>query len=569
MAKKNSKRRSKKTSRVSSKARILSQTNEDLKLVQSLTDADIAIRAKLSFPFFYRFIWRTIWEGAHYGEKFTVCAHALRWCKELQNNRKTSKESARAHLKSSVLYAYIGWLIFKRDKPWEIMYLSYSHDLAAHHVSECKKVIESDKRFFGGLQWTSDAASIISCVWDDRPELHYSVYPSGIASFKRGLHPDGVIADDILRDPTMRKLNTDALMHVNTIFAEQVTMLPKWNAGGFLHVWGTSQDTEDLFAQNRKKALKGNDADGLRWHCTTEQAYKTETVWTKDKLGSKTVFIPLCPELYSYEKLMAIKVDIGPKAFAKEMMCAPVRGEESFFTDAAITAIIQPNKRNLELLHGVIVREFGDKVVYVVGGMDLGKKRHPSHISIGVVDGPRVIQVYSKFMDGWEYTKQVEHCLLVDGCLSVDRWYYDNTRSEFEIIAEQGKLPGSMDIKDKDGKSECAISFTTKSISAMAVAFERFVNRGLLQLLDDPRQKRLILAVDNDFKAVETSEGHGDSFYSVGLMCLAAMTFATETELRDLTGIHSSTAVYIEEENREHEVFDESLSETLEGLGVM
>lgn len=466
-------------------------------------------------------MWREAWEIANPGETWRGGRHADRWCDELQTRRKTSKKSARSHLKSSVLYAFIGWLVFKRDFPKDILYISYSEDLASHHTSEIKKILKAGGGvggFFSGLAWDSDAASVISCHWDDKPVLSYSVEPAGVNTFKRGLHPHAVICDDILRDPTMRKLNIDQLLYVNSTFREQISMMAKQDIG-CTHVWGTPQDTEDLFAENEKKP---------EWFCTEEKAY---TVRTINDEHPRSEFVPLWPEMYSFPRLMEIRCDIFDKAFNKEMMCAPVRGEESYFSDAAITAIIDPSRRNFDLLHDQVSSTYS----YVVAGMDLGKKRHPSHLSVGgLLPNGKLEQIYHKFMDGWEYTAQVEHVRNAEGVLGIDLLKYDNTRGEFEALAEQGNLPACMSVtkQEKPGaepKDVCPVSLSGRGNFAMAASMDRYVNRGRLSLLADARQKRLILAVDSDLHAVETTEGHGDSFFSIGLMCLAADEYADET----------------------------------------
>ena len=45
--------------------------------------------------------------------------HFRRWCYELQQNEKTSKKSARFHGKSILLYAWIMWLMWKQENPYD------------------------------------------------------------------------------------------------------------------------------------------------------------------------------------------------------------------------------------------------------------------------------------------------------------------------------------------------------------------------------------------------------------------------------------------------------------------
>jgi hypothetical protein len=51
----------------------------------------------------------------------------------------------------------------------------------------------------------------------------------------------------------------------------------------------------------------------------------------------------------------------------------------------------------------------------------------------------------------------------------------------------------------------------------MATEFEKGVNEKYIELQNDPRMIRQILAVTNDLQAIETHEGHGDAFWSNAL----------------------------------------------------
>ena len=55
----------------------------------------------------------------------------------------------------------------------------------------------------------------------------------------------------------------------------------------------------------------------------------------------------------------------------------------------------------------------------------------------------------------------------------------------------------------------------------MAHIFEEYVHSGQLGLLKDDRQKQQILSVNNELKAPETPQGHGDAFFSIAMALLA------------------------------------------------
>ncbi len=51
----------------------------------------------------------------------------------------------------------------------------------------------------------------------------------------------------------------------------------------------------------------------------------------------------------------------------------------------------------------------------------------------------------------------------------------------------------------------------------MATVFSDRVTHGSVSLLDDPRQTNQMLAVNNNLQAIESPQGHGDSFWSVAM----------------------------------------------------
>jgi len=485
------------------------QLPERKKKLDVLRRAKVASTAQSSLTYYYNRVWS---EGIRRrdddSKAFVPAKHVDRWCGELQTHLFTSKKAPRNHLKSCTIYAFLSWLIFRRNRRYSVAYFSYSHDLASKHIKELKAYMR-DNPYFDPLIHLTDAEGILRCKWPDLPYI-YEVEPYGVSAASRGIHPHGVICDDILKDPTQRKLNLDQLDYINRMFKEKITMMPK--RGGFLHCWGTPQDTEDLFALN---------AESKRFFSTSHDAVvsekKKQSYW---------------PEQYPWKVLMTIKKDIGEKAFNKELRCRPVRGEESYFNEEAITEVIDKQLPNLSTVKDSI-RDGS----YVVAGMDLGKKRHPSHFVVFRIEGTKLIQVHSKFLDNKDYTRQTEYVAEAEEAFSIDACFFDNTRGEFELFIEQDKLPRCMSIKrpvkkkdGTDGKIQniCAAVLSGKRKFAIAASFDRAVTKKRIQLLSDDRQRKLILSVDNDLMAPETVLGHGDSFWSVGLACQAAELYSDE-----------------------------------------
>src|SRR3990167_6655997 len=144
-------------------------------------------KAVSSFPFFSKYIF---FKGSF--KEYECPEHFLEWSKIFQENNFVSLMSARKHLKSTLLYSYLMWRIFRqpKDKILEILYLSYNERLAAYHVAKIKEAI-SRNPFFIGIEHRTDAESVLNCN-KIGGKGKISIAPAGILSFKRGMHPDEV-----------------------------------------------------------------------------------------------------------------------------------------------------------------------------------------------------------------------------------------------------------------------------------------------------------------------------------------------------------------------------------------
>ena len=411
--------------------------------------------------------------------EFLPSRHLIEWALLLQAYAKTSLKSARFHLKTTIALGYLAWKLYRMEKNYnEWLFMGYKEDLGAYHLKRLRRYIAAMDCFNGYVNLTN-AESIIHYLSPEGKE--FICEPTGIFSFKRGRHPDGIIADDILRDPQV-KLDIAQLEKITKVFMEEVESMPKEE----LHLFGTAQDENDLFS--RVAAMPSYEA--REYPATLD--WKT-ALWT---------------EKYPIAELERRRLDIGDKAFNKEFLCRPVRGEEGFLDPKQFSVLIKPR------LHNYI---FTDPKItlneYSYGGFDIGKKTHPSHLSIfGVDRHKRLIQIHSKWFDGWNYVDQLEYLKQAIEFFNMARLKYDNTRAEFEGFYEAGDLPGEMD----------GVAFTAKNKYAMGADFDKAVTKKSILFLPDPRQKRQMLNVDNDLRAVATAEGHGDCFFST---CLALQAY--------------------------------------------
>jgi len=253
--------------------------------------------------------------------KFLPGAHFDEWARRQQASPKTATISARKHGKTMLyVQAWLAWRVFRTlhlpEAPAfeEWLFLSYSQDLSQYHLKKLKTYLSANP-WFAALESLTDAESILRYRAPAlpgtaaRPEI--SVEPAGIFTFKRGRHPHGVIADDVLRDPEKR-LDLTQIAKITRIFKDEVISMPK--EGGWLHVVGTPQDTEDLFAELR--GLKAFDV--AEYPAMVDEARR----------------VALWPQMFPFERLEEIRdLEIGRKSFLKEYQCHPTR-EVSGYCDA-------------------------------------------------------------------------------------------------------------------------------------------------------------------------------------------------------------------------------------------
>jgi hypothetical protein len=427
--------------------------------------------SKNDFKFFLENIFPLSFRG------YKEAKHTYEWADTLQNNNKVAILSARKHLKSTTIYAYVMWLIFHLNQDLEILYLSYKSDLAQYHIKNIKGLIDKNP-FFEHIKDLTDAESILKY---QNSGFKFNVEPEGVMSFKRGRHPDIVICDDILADPA-NELNLTTIDKINRIFFEDVMSLPK--EGGKLILVGTAQHQEDLFFKIKdNKSWKWNE-----YHAILNEAEK-KVLW---------------PEMFPYERLIEIRdTEIGEKAFNKEYMCSPIYTEEAFFSRDMILKTIDINLKN-----SLTNQDLTNKEI-VAAGLDIGKHAHPSHFVVFMRDTTGTyIQLYEKFFDNVEYINQVKFINEIIKSFKIDAIYFDNTRGELEGFMEQG-------IMEKNIWKP--VKFKTQEKFSMAANFEKIVKDGRLKLINDERQTKSICSVNNDLEALETQEGHGDAFWSIAL----------------------------------------------------
>jgi len=433
-----------------------------------------------SFKDFLLNIWSQGFDNPEYFNAWHVgqIAEDIEYC--LEEGLNYCAILPRFHFKSTVLgHAFSVWSLLKSPRDCAVLYLSYSDAMARYHISEINKAISRNFILREWMDNRSPKADFSARYYVNSKPM--DIRHGGLFSFKRGMHVNGaLIADDILRDPE-NPLNISQVTKVEEHFLTESLFIPL--RGVPVIVMGTPMMPGDLLTKLQD-----------------DERFFARVLPALNPVPGRRV---LMPELYDEAWLLKQQA-ARPKSFASEFLLVPHYATETYFNDVDISKCEDAELRNLPTTRKYRKPEG----TLLFAGFDVGKKRHPSHLVIFQRDGEKVTQIHQSWLDGWNYSDQIEFLNEVAENFDLDRGYVDNTRGELE---DRG-----LDFRWKP------LSFTLKSKNTMAQIFEEYVHSGQLTLLKDERQKQQILSVNNELKAPETPMGHGDAFFSIGMALLAS-----------------------------------------------
>ena len=386
----------------------------------------------------------------------------------------------RFHFKSTLLgHAFSIWRLLKAKRDTSILYLSYSDTMARYHISEINKTVQRNPILMDWIKPRNTRAEFqFRYTVNNKP---IEILHGGLFSFKRGMHVNGaLIADDILRDPE-NPLQLGEMNKIEDHFMTETMFIP--NRDTPVIVLGTPMLPDDILAKLQR-----------------DPRFTSRVLPALDPSPTRRV---LMPELYSEDWLLA-QQKARPKSFASEFLLQPSFQTESYF-----------NREDVSKCEDESLRTFSAHTKYekrpneqLFAGFDVGKKRHPSHLVIFSREGDVLKQINQTWLDGWNYTDQIEFLNEVSQNFQLEKGYIDNTRGELEDRGlDQTWWP---------------MVFTAKSKMTMAQVFEKTVHSGNLKLLKDERQTQQIISVNNDLKAPVTPMGHGDAFFSIAMAIQAA-----------------------------------------------
>lgn len=436
----------------------------------------------------YRFFVNHVF-SACFGDTFIGGEYLNQVADHLQFNNFTMDVTGRDHFKSTRLYVDIMYAIFTdTGKGFEAHYFSYNKTLASYHMAKLKEYIKTNPFFVELIDDAPMAKSVLAFHWPKGRRM--TVTPQGLLSGKRGIHADRIYVDDPFKNEEEEADRTDPVQirKINDVILSE--LLQMVNRGGVCRCVGTPQSPSDFFFNPK-----------------LQKEFKT---WITGSILDEKNKVALWPEHWSYERLIARRELIGDAKFNREFMAMPVTSSNSYIDKDEL--LVLQTKENWAIEEHAILQEF-----YVVGGFDIGKKRHPSHLALFIrrptdreVNGVEQFtyeQILSVWMDKWDYSKQIEYLNMICDWFNVSRLRFDNTRGEFESMMERNELHPCMVPQVLSRK----INFKIASI------LSGLVENKTIQFVNDTRQYSQILAVDGDLNATETADGHGDSFFSNAL----------------------------------------------------
>lgn len=386
----------------------------------------------------------------------------------------------RFHFKSTLLgHAFSVWRLLTATRDMSILYLSYSDTMARYHISEINKTVNRNPILMDMLTARNSRAEFqFRYTVNNKP---VEILHGGLFSFKRGMHVNGaLIADDILRDPE-NPLQLGEINKIEDHFMTETMFIPNQTAP--VIVLGTPMLPDDLLSKLQR-----------------DDRFISRVLPAFDPTPDRHV---LMPALYSEEWLLA-QQKARPKSFASEFLLQPSFQTESYFNQEDISACEDSSLREFSVYKPYEKQENEQ----LFAGFDVGKKRHPSHLVIFSRVGDELRQLNQTWLDGWNYSDQIQFLNEIAQNFQLEKGYIDNTRGELE---DRGLA-----------QVWHPMVFTAKSKHTMAQVFEEFVHGGKIKLLKDQRQTQQIISVNNDLKAPVTPMGHGDAFFSIAMAAQAA-----------------------------------------------
>lgn len=453
-----------------------------------------------SFKTFLRTVFDTSfqrWEGESYEtwEKENSLPAIL--SDQLVNHERSVLIGPRGLGKTYLTIAYTLWRMIRADKKLEITYLSYNKSQADEFIRDKAKPLISNSDLMSEYLLQDQNPQARTKIEVQNPDgVHSIMKPRGILTSLRGAHCDILIGDDLLKDEKSDSVAVPSqIEEITRLFNEKVTGLVERD--GEIHVIGTAIHEDDLLHRLLgQEGFVGNKVPAIRNVKIDEENMVIKegtSCWPK-----------------RFPNVQMFNQDLRDKqlrGFKKEMLCIPEQNVDSYLPLEKLEASFGFD--DADMPHPAECT--------LVGGHDVGKKIHPAHAIVFLLDNNGEMWEYrSRWMHNWDYTKQVDWWNDFAENFTLTKAFYDNQGQEFEGMEEQDYTPDNFE------------PFNAQSQRGrVASALERRVTQGDIHFRSSNKNYRQMSNVGVDLKAPETKEGHSDCFWSSALACYAAETVET------------------------------------------
>jgi len=423
------------------------------------------------------------------------------------SSNRTSTIGPRSHSKSTIFGSYALWRMARAKHYLRILWIHYKQDRAGQLIkTKVREIAEESafiKRIFEDLSPRSKYKYEVRNMFGAKCVLE----PIGLYSAPRSIHADIVIADDVLKAKETSTGESRAtpreVAQATQQFFTSITSIPEKRTGE-LHYVGTAMAKDDLGHQ----LMKRPGYVPLKMPAVFEPEFN-------EKQTKITSYEGLAwPEFYDLELLNDCLSDAGTiQAFKKEYLCEPASEVDAFL--------------DLEKLNRLFGYEKNDKpaIRKFVGGHDIGKASNPGHAYIfGVDDKGHMWEEESHwFPVGTEYATQLnwwrsKFAEYNDNGKPIALAYYDNTRAEFEAMAEQGQTPKKFKPHNLARERWKLATELQRRVQHLSIHFKPHTH--------DIDQQQLGM-MDTNLKAPEQhGQPHADNFWSGAFSAYAAAKVA-------------------------------------------
>ena len=374
------------------------------------------------------------------GRPLELAPHVLTWAALLETEPRLVLRAPRGHGKTTLLLAHLAWCCWRHNRTatgwltgpdvatFDAVLFSATSPQALELMTRFRDLLRANEALFGPLLEDSGAPERRRTRWSATEVRLRNRAWLRVRSFRtsvRGLHPDLLLADDVLNDEN--SLTADQRDKTYRYFMG--TLMPM-DAGRIIVV-GTAIHQADLLAQLGRTMGQGSDPHH------TPLGFRAETYRALDEATGETLW----PRRFPRAKLLPLQ-DEDPLGFSREYQNDPRDDAASLFPHELTERAIAAGAR---LVLGTGHPAAADE--YVVAGVDLARSaagRADYTVAIVVAWNPgtgvrRILDIRRE--KGLEFRRQVELVRDLIVRHRVLRGVIENNGFQQWLVDELARLP--------------------------------------------------------------------------------------------------------------------------------